>query len=291
MSPLILAARGLEYDYPGAIAALRGLDLTVPRGRKLALLGANGCGKTTLLLHLNGTLKPSRGQVLLDGQAADYGRRALGAWRNRVGLVLQEPDDQLFSATVYQDVSFGPLNQGLPEAMVRARVEASLETLRITALAQRPTHALSFGQKKRVAIAGVLAMQPEVLILDEPTAGLDPRGVAHLLAALEQLRLAGTTLVFSTHDVDLAYGWADEVAILGQGLVLCQGEALATLADPERLHAAHLKTPTLLALAVAMGVADGPGGPPRTQAALVARLRGRSGDGEEIGEVVAAASP
>jgi cobalt/nickel transport system ATP-binding protein len=274
MNPVILAARGLEYSYPGAIAALRGLDLEVARGRKLALLGANGCGKTTLLLHLNGTLKPSRGQVLLDGAVCGYSRQALNAWRNRIGLVLQEPDDQLFSATVFQDVSFGPLNQGLPEAMVRERVSASLTTLRIAHLAERPTHALSFGQKKRVVIAGVLAMQPEVLILDEPTAGLDPRGVAHLLAALEQLRVAGTTLVLSTHDVDLAYGWADDVAILGQGRVLFQAEAVATLADPERLHAAHLRTPTLLALAVALGVGGGPAHPPRTQAALIARLQG-----------------
>ena len=280
MNPVILSARGLEYSYPGGIAALSGLDLEVPRGRKLALLGANGCGKTTLLLHLNGTLKPSRGQVLLDGAVAGYGRQALNAWRNSVGVVVQEPDDQLFAATVEQDVSFGPLNQGLPEAAVRARVADSLATLRIAQLAQRPTHSLSFGQKKRVAIAGVLAMQPEVLILDEPTAGLDPRGVAHLLAALEQLCRTGTTLVFSTHDVDLAYGWADDVAILGQGRVLCQGEALATLADPERLHAAHLRTPTLLALAVALGVGGGPAHPqppPRTQAALIAliaRLQG-----------------
>ncbi len=276
MNPIILSARGLEYRYPGGIVALSGLDLEVARGRKLALLGANGCGKTTLLLHLNGTLQPSRGQVFLDGAVAGYGRQALNVWRNKVGLVLQEPDDQLFSATVAQDVSFGPLNQGLPEAAVRARVAEALATLRITALAARPTHSLSFGQKKRVAIAGVLAMRPAVLILDEPTAGLDPQGVAHLLSALEQLCLAGTTLVFSTHDVDLAYSWADDVAILGQGLVVCQGEALATLADAERLRAAHLRTPTLLALAVALGFGGGPDDPrppPRTPAALIARIQ------------------
>ncbi len=272
MNQPILTARGLEYRYPGDIAALTGADLEVRRGRRLALLGANGCGKTTLLLHLNGTLKPTRGEVRLDGRPVGYGRRALTEWRGRVGLVMQEPDDQLFSSTVYQDCSFGPLNQGLPEAVVHERVCGALERLRIAHLADRPTHALSFGQKKRATIAGVLAMEPQVLILDEPTAGLDPHGVAHLLGALERLRQGGTTLVFSTHDVDLAWAWADEVAILGDGRVLCQGEALAVLDDAERLHAAHLKTPAVLAMARALGVA---GPPPRTQAGLIARLQGR----------------
>jgi cobalt/nickel transport system ATP-binding protein len=283
MNEPILAARGLEYRYPGNIAALAGADLTVRQGRRLALLGANGCGKTTLLLHLNGTLKPTRGEVWLDGRPAGYGHRALTKWRGRVGLVMQEPDDQLFSSTVYQDCSFGPLNQGLPEAAVHERVRGALERLHIAHLADRPTHALSFGQKKRATIAGVLAMEPQVLILDEPTAGLDPRGVAHLLAALERLHEAGTTLVFSTHDVDLAWAWADEVAILGEGRVLCQGEAFAVLGDAARLHTAHLKTPAVLAMARELGIA---GPPPRTQAELIACLQDRDRqDGPLVREV------
>ena len=154
----LLAARGLEYRYPGGIAALRALDLTVERGRKLVILGANGSGKTTLLLHLNGTFRPARGAIWLDGQPVAYDRRSLARWRCRVGLVLQEPDDQLFAATVEQDISFGPLNLGLSEAVVRERVIEVLEALRIAPLARRATHTLSFGQKKRVAIAGVLAL-------------------------------------------------------------------------------------------------------------------------------------
>ncbi len=280
MSQPILEARGLTYDYPGGTTALRGLDLCVHRGRRLALLGANGCGKTTLLLHLNGTLKPRRGQVSLDGRPAGYDRRALAAWRGRVGLVLQEPDDQLFSATVYQDVSFGPLNQGLPEPAVRERVSSALDALGIAHLAERPCHLLSFGQKKRAAIAGVLAMGPEVLILDEPTAGLDGAGVAQLHAALDALQMQGTTQVFSTHDVDMAYAWADEVAILGEGTLLHQGETVETLADPVLLAAVGLRTPTVLTLARALRPPGEPwpgGRTPRTAEELMAGLGGLAG--------------
>ncbi|WP_295454281.1 ATP-binding cassette domain-containing protein [uncultured Thiodictyon sp.] len=277
MSTPILDAQGLTYAYPGGVTALRGMTLTVRRGRRLALLGSNGCGKTTLLLHLNGTLKPGRGQVLIDGQPAGYDRAALAAWRGRVGLVLQEPDDQLFSATVYQDVSFGPLNQGLSEPAARERVLEALAALDIAELAGRPTQLLSFGQKKRAAIAGVLAMHPQVLILDEPTAGLDARGVTQLKAALERLQERGATLVFSTHDVDLAYAWADDVAILGDGTLLRQGETVATLADAKLLTAARLNTPTILTLTNALREpgAPWPGGQlPRTAEDLGAYLDG-----------------
>ncbi|WP_295385731.1 ATP-binding cassette domain-containing protein [uncultured Thiodictyon sp.] len=282
MTAPILDAQGLNYAYPGGVAALRGMNLSVQRGRRLALLGSNGCGKTTLLLHLNGTLRPGAGQVLIDGQPAGYDRASLAAWRGRVGLVLQEPDDQLFSATVYQDVSFGPLNQGLSEPDARERVREALAALDIAELAERATHLLSFGQKKRVAIAGVLAMQPQVLILDEPTAGLDAPGVTQLKAALERLQARGTTLVFSTHDVDLAYAWADDVAILGEGRLLRQGGTVATLADADLLAAAQLNTPTILTLAAALREPGRPwpgGQPPRTAEDLVACLGERHDPG------------
>ncbi|MCB1824364.1 MAG: ABC transporter ATP-binding protein [Candidatus Competibacteraceae bacterium] len=275
MSAPLLAARGLEYRYPGQIVALRDLDLTIERGRKLALLGSNGSGKTTLLLHLNGTFRPTGGATLLDGQPACYDRQALNRWRRRVGLVLQEPDDQLFAATVAQDVSFGPLNLGLSEAETRNRVREALEALRIAPLAERATHTLSFGQKKRVAIAGVLAMRPELLVLDEPTAGLDAHGVTHLLSALQGLHEAGTTLVFSTHDTELAYSWADRVAVLHEGTVLAQGETTAVLENRDLLSRARLKPPLLLELAQALDARRDGTPLPRTRAALLTLLRER----------------
>ena len=279
MTAPLLSIHGLEYAYPGGIVALRGLNLNIERGQKLAILGPNGSGKTTLLLHLNGTCKPTRGEIQLDGQPAGYDHRALNQWRRRVGLVLQEPDDQLFAATVGQDVSFGPLNLGLSPAETTERVHEALEALRVAHLADRATHALSFGQKKRVAIAGVLAMRPEILVLDEPTAGLDPHGVNHLLGALQQLHEAGTTLVFSTHDVDLAYTWADQVALFHDGAVLCQGETAAVLGNREVLHQARLRPPLLLEVAEALGVGQDRSQPaPRSREAVLAVLRERLGE-------------
>lgn len=278
MTPPILEARGLGFGYRGGAAALRDLDLRIERGRRLALLGANGCGKTTLLLHLNGTLQPHAGELRLDGQPVDYGRRGLADWRRRVGLVLQEPDDQLFAATVYQDVSFGPLNQGLADTAVHARVLEALATLDLQQLADRPTHLLSFGQRKRVAIAGVLAMQPEILILDEPDAGLDGAGVAQLFATLDQLSARGTTVVVATHDVDLAYAWADEAAILAEGRLLRQGETTKLFSDTGLLAVAGLTMPAVLAIAQALRPPHRwpDGRPPRTARALIDALMGKT---------------
>ena len=223
--------------------------MKVPRHARLALLGANGAGKTTLLLQLNGMLRPTRGTVLVEGRPADYSRKSILRWRQKVGLVFQEPDDQLFAASVQQDVSFGPLNLGLSEAEVRQRVEEALAAMGIADLAEAATHMLSSGQKKRAAIAGVLAMKPEVLILDEPSAGLDPRGVGQLLDTLESLYASGTTIVISTHDVDLAYGWADEIAILTDGRMFAQGPPADVMQDEAGMQSAHLRVPWVLAFA------------------------------------------
>ena len=236
----LIRAEGLAYAYPGGVPALDGLDLEIETGRRLAILGPNGAGKTTLLLHLNGTLKPARGRILIDGRPVGHDRAGLIAWRRRVGLVLQDADDQLFAPSVAEDVSFGPMNLDLPEAEVRARVEAALAALDVADLADRPTHMLSFGQKKRVAIAGAVAMRPEVLLLDEPTAGLDARSAKRLLATLAELERAGTTLVFTTHDVDMAFRFADEAALFHGGRVVARGPAKTILADAATMDRAGL---------------------------------------------------
>lgn len=228
---------------PEAISAL---NIHIRKGARLALLGANGSGKSTFLLHLNGTLRPSRGHVRLHGEQLGYGCKELLHWRSQVALVFQDPDHQIFAGTVGQDISFGPMNMGLPLPEVRARVQAALAALELEPFVDLPPHMLSHGQRKRVALAGALAMNPELLLLDEPTAGLDPQGTAHLLRALERLGAQGMTQVLSTHDLDLALEWADEVVILREGTLLAQGEPATLLKDATLMAQAHLRVPYAL---------------------------------------------
>jgi cobalt/nickel transport system ATP-binding protein len=272
---LALVAEGLSYTYDGGYVGLDGLSLSVHTGRRLAVVGPNGAGKTTLLLHLNGTLRPGAGRVLVNGAPGTYGRQGLTAWRQVVGLVFQNPDEQLFAGTVAQDVSFGPLNLGLSELEARTRVGEALRALDIEALRDRPTHMLSFGQKKRAAIAGAVAMRPEVLIIDEPLAGLDPSGAEHLLEVLRCLHEAGTTLILATHDMALAYEWADDVAVLRSGRVVAQGEAPVALADAALLRESGLRVPWVLEVSDALraaGVLPAGGPPLRSRGELAAAL-------------------
>lgn len=238
----LVALRGVSFGYEDGPAVLTGLDFGVCEGRALALLGRNGSGKTTLMRLLSGGLRPDAGELTVDGRVVSYDRKGLTRLRTSVQLVVQDPDDQLFAASVGQDVSFGPLNLGLPDAEVRARVAQALAALDITPLADRPTHLLSYGQRKRTAIAGAVAMRPRVLILDEPTAGLDPDGQERLLGTLDGLRAGGTTVVMATHDVDLALRWADDAALLTPDGVHT-GPVAASLARTDLLAAAGLRLP------------------------------------------------
>ncbi|MFC8843162.1 energy-coupling factor ABC transporter ATP-binding protein [Streptomyces griseoincarnatus] len=271
----LVALRDVSFAYEEGPPVFTGLDFEVREGRALALLGRNGSGKTTLMRLLSGGLRPRGGELLLSGRAVRHGRKGLTVLRTTVQLVVQDPDDQLFAASVGQDVSFGPLNLGLPDAEVRARVAEALEALDITALADRPTHLLSYGQRKRTAIAGAVAMRPRVLILDEPTAGLDPDGQERLLAALDGLRAGGTTVVMATHDVDLALRWADDAALLTPSGAHA-GPVAAMLSRRDLLTAAGLRLPWGVAAGLFLRAhgarTDGDAGPrtPEELAALAA---------------------
>ncbi|MDH7497953.1 MAG: ABC transporter ATP-binding protein [Syntrophomonadaceae bacterium] len=232
MTDTVLSVQGVVFAYPDGTCALRGVSLDIPRGRKTAVLGPNGAGKTTLLLHLNGTCRPLRGEVKLDGVPVSYGRRELARLRQAVGVVFQDVDLQLLGGTVFQDVSFGPMNLGLAMPEVKERVADALERIGIGHLASRPVHSLSHGEKKMVAVAGALALRPRVLALDEPTAGLEPRAATQLLQVLDGLAAQGTTVVISTHDADIALSWADRLVVMEAGSVVCTG-------SPREVYAAR----------------------------------------------------
>lgn len=271
----VLEVNAVDFCYADGTRALCGLDLAFARGRRTALLGRNGAGKSTLLTLLNGIERPTCGQVLIDGRPLRYDRAGLRELRRRVGLVFQDPDSQLFSASVREDVSFGPLNLGLGKDEVRRRVEQALVTVGLTDRADRPTHALSYGEKKRACLAGILAMDPEVLILDEPAAGLDPAMAARLVPLLDRLHDEGRTVVIATHDVDFAVAWADEICVLHDGALAFHGAS--------RDHAELCRVLTELELGVPVvfelfgelqrrGVVRGTE-PPRSRTELLARLR------------------
>jgi len=248
----ILEARNVSFAYGPAKWAIRDLSFSLETPERVALLGSNGVGKSTLMLLLNGTLRPQEGELLVLGQPIDYSRAGLHKLRREVGMVLQDPDDQLFGATVEQDVAFGPLNNGMGSREARALVDETLAQLGITHLADRPIHELSLGEKKRVAIAGVLVLRPRIVLLDEPTAGLDFAGICAMLALLKRLHQEGTTLVISTHDTDLAYEWANEAWVLRDGRVAAQGAIGQVMLDRAMLDAAHLKAPWIVDLGLAI---------------------------------------
>lgn len=255
MSHRHLAASGLQFGYLRGAEVLAGADLDIAPGSRVALLGANGSGKSTLLQCLAGTLAPESGEISLDGTPMSRSRRGLREHRQAVQLVFQDPDDQLFSADVAEDVAYGPVNLGLSATEVRERVDRSLKLLGIEDLRSRPTHQLSFGQRKRVAIAGAIAMKPCVLLLDEPTAGVDPAGIDALFETLADLERADTTVALSTHDTALALDWADSIAVIDRG-VTRQDRPMQIFADAELIKGAQLRMPWLITFTEEL-IADG----------------------------------
>ena len=258
-------ARGLTFGYAAGRAVLAGLDLTVEHGERVAVLGPNGAGKTTLMLHLNGLL---RGGGELEVAGLPVGPDTLPALRARVGLVFQDPDDQLFMTTVAEDVAFGPRNLGLGEEEVTARTWAALAAVRMQSAAERAPHQLSMGERRRVAIAGVLAMDPRLLVLDEPSANLDPRARRELLDLLETL---DRTLLVVTHDLPFAVELCERAVILSGGRIVADGPCEAILEDEDLLAATTSSCPRA---STRHGYGGGPG-----RVASADRPAGQAGPG------------
>ncbi|WBB47337.1 ABC transporter ATP-binding protein [Verrucosispora sp. WMMA2044] len=239
-TPPSLDVRGVRYAYPDGHVALHGVDLTVARGERVALLGPNGAGKTTLVLHLNGILTPTEGQIAVGGLTVGPNRATLAEIRRRVGIVFQDPDDQLFLPTVAEDVAFGPANLGLRGAELAARVDEALAAVGMSEHRDRTPHHLSFGQRRRVAVATVLAMRPEILVLDEPSSNLDPAARRELAGILRTLPV---TLLMVTHDLPYAFELCDRSVILDAGRIVADGPTPVLLDDEELLARHRLELP------------------------------------------------
>ncbi|WP_048150770.1 ATP-binding cassette domain-containing protein [Methanolacinia paynteri] len=238
----ILETRNLKYSYNNDIEALKGINFIAGRKQKIAIIGANGAGKSTLFKHFNGILTPSSGEVLVHGEPIS--KSNLKEIRKTVGIVFQNSDDQVFSPTVEEDIAFGPTNLGLDEETIQHRVNETLKLLSIEHLRDRVPHHLSGGEKKRVAIAGVLAMEPQVIVLDEPTAGLDPSGVKDLIGFLNELpEKYGMTIIFSTHSVELVPEIADYVYVLDKGAIVAQGGVRDVFGNEDHLNEMGLEAP------------------------------------------------
>ncbi|MEG1148262.1 MAG: ATP-binding cassette domain-containing protein [Niameybacter sp.] len=240
----IMETQSLSFYYPDGTLALHDVCLHLEQGKVTGILGGNGAGKSTLFLLLNGILKPTSGHVLYRGLPINYTSKGLYQLRQSVGIVFQDPDTQLFSASVYEDVSFGVLNLGIEEQQARIRIEQALKQTGTYDLRQRPTHSLSYGQKKRVALAGIIAMEPSILILDEPTAGLDPQGVQEIISLIELLKQdLNMAIIIATHDMNLVPLCCDFLYLLKCGNICHSGTVAEIFANPEALFSTGLCLP------------------------------------------------
>ena len=239
----MLKAKNISYSYDDGTQALKNVNLEVNKGEMVALLGKNGAGKSTLFLHFNGILKADSGQIIIDGEELKHDKKSLVKFRQKVGIVFQNPDDQLFAPTVEEDVAFGPLNLGLSQEETQKRVTEALKRVDMEGFERKAPHHLSGGQKKRVAIAGILAMQPEVMVLDEPTSGLDPKGASDILKLLYELNDEGMTIIISTHDVDLVPIYSSKVYVISSGEIIKSGTPKEVFGDIDLIRSANLRLP------------------------------------------------
>lgn len=243
MNEVDLSTKNLSYTYPDGTHALKNVNMEIIKGQKVAIMGPNGAGKSTLFSHFNGLTEPTSGHIELDGKRMEYDKDTLLEVRQKVGIVFQDPNDQLFAPTVKEDVAFGPMNLGLSYEEVSKRVDEALELVGMEKFKDKTPHHLSGGQQKRVAIAGIIAMRPEIMILDEPTAGLDPEGVEKVLNILNNLNKEGMSIVISSHDIEMVNEFAQKIFVLNEGEILASGNKEEIFSNKELLKKAHLKAP------------------------------------------------
>lgn len=243
MTNIQLSTENLSFTYPDGTRALKNINIEIEKGEKVAIIGPNGAGKSTLFSHFNGLTEPTSGCVKIEGKAISFEKDELLKVRQKVGIVFQDPNDQLFAPTVKEDIAFGPMNLGLSYDEVEKRVEDALKMVGMENYEDKTPHHLSGGQQKRIAIAGIIAMKPEIMILDEPTAGLDPDGVEKVLNIMNQLNKEGMTLIISSHDIDMISKYADKIFILYNGEIIESGNKNKIFSDMELLKKAHLRTP------------------------------------------------
>lgn len=244
VKPAIIKTRDLYFTYPDGTHALEGIDFAVRKGEFVGILGANGSGKTTLLKILNELLKPTKGEVYLEGENIKSISKDI--LFRRVCTMFQNPDDQLFSPTVSQDIAFGPTNMGLTKEEIQRRINYALDAVEMSEFADKAIHNLSFGQKKRICLAGVLAMGPEVMLLDEPTSCLDPLGINSIMQLLKNLNQEkGITMIMATHSVDLVPLFIDRVVVLNKGRVILEGLPEKVFSQPQLIRPAKLRLPRI----------------------------------------------
>lgn len=243
MTNIQLSTENLSFTYPDGTQALKNINIGIEKGEKVAIIGPNGAGKSTLFSHFNGLTEPTSGCVKIEGKPISFEKDELLKVRQKVGIVFQDPNDQLFAPTVKEDIAFGPMNLGLSYDEVEKRVEDALKMVGMENYEDKTPHHLSGGQQKRIAIAGIIAMKPELMILDEPTAGLDPDGVEKVLNIMNQLNEEGMTLIISSHDIDMISKYADKIFVLYNGEIIESGNKNKIFSDMELLKKAHLRTP------------------------------------------------
>ncbi|MCB2294459.1 ATP-binding cassette domain-containing protein [Clostridium algoriphilum] len=246
MSKYILETKDLSYKYPDGTRALNNINLKIEKGKKISFVGVNGSGKSTVFLNFNGVLKPSKGTVIYKGNEVKYNHKSLLELRKNIGIVFQDPENQLFSADVYQEVSFGAMNLKLDDTEVRSRVDEALKNVEMQDYKDKAVHFLSYGQKKRVAIADILVMKPEIIVFDEPTSSLDPKHSKQIIQIFDELNEKGITVVLSTHDVELAYSWSDHVIVMKDGEIAREGTPYEIFSDDELINNCYLEKPLIL---------------------------------------------